>query len=186
MIGPGPPQLSYLIHDHYLEVAKNSKVDSLHPGYGFLSENASFVEALEARNITFVGPSADSIRKMGSKAESKRIMENAYVPVVPGYHGENQDPNHLMAEAQKIGYPVMLKASMGGGGKGMRIVRSPSEFMEKLESAKNEAMKGFADDAMIIEKYIERPRHIEFQIFGDKFGNYVHLFERDCTLQRRH
>jgi len=174
------------VHDHYLEVAKNSKADSLHPGYGFLSENADFVEELEKRKITFVGPSADSIRKMGSKAESKRIMENAYVPVVPGYHGENQEPEQLKVEAKKIGYPVMLKATMGGGGKGMRIVRSSGEFMEKLESAKNEAMKGFGNDGMIIEKYIERPRHIEFQIFGDKHGNYVHLFERDCTLQRRH
>ena len=186
LIGPGPPSLSYLLTDHYMEVAKNSKCDALHPGYGFLSENADFIDELERRKITFVGPSAEAVRKMGSKSESKRIMEAAFVPVVPGYHGKEQDPNHLLAESKKIGFPVMLKASMGGGGKGMRIVWDEKEFMEKLQSAKNEAMKGFANDEMIIEKYIQRPRHIEFQVFGDTHGNYVHLHERDCTVQRRH
>jgi len=123
---------------------------------------------------------------MGNKAEAKKIMEAAYVPVVPGYHGEDQEPETLLAESQRIGFPVMIKAVMGGGGKGMRIVNNKREFLEKLESAKNEAMRGFGDDRMIIEKYIEKPRHIEFQIFGDHFGNYVHMYERDCTVQRRH
>lgn len=172
--------------DHYIEAAKMSRVDALHPGYGFLSENAAFVDMLEQKNITFIGPSSSAIRSMGSKAESKRIMESARVPVVPGYHGEQNDPEHLLSEAKKIGFPVMLKASLGGGGKGMRIVRSEREFMQQLESAKNEARKGFNDDHMIIEKYIEKPRHIEVQVFGDKHGNYLYLNERDCTVQRRH
>ena len=186
LIGPPKPIDSYLVVDHYLEIASNSKSDVLHPGYGFLSENADFVDLLEKKKIAFVGPPSSAIRSMGSKAESKKIMVNAKVPVVPGYHGESKDPKVLLAEARKIGFPVMLKASLGGGGKGMRIVRKESEFMDHLESAQNEAMKGFNDDHMIIEKYIERPRHIEVQVFGDKHGNYVYLNERDCTVQRRH
>jgi 3-methylcrotonyl-CoA carboxylase alpha subunit len=182
LIGPPKPIESYLVVDHYLEIASNSKSDVLHPGYGFLSENADFVDLLEKKKIAFVGPPSSAIRSMGSKAESKKIMVDAKVPVVPGYHGESKDPNVLLSEAKKIGFPVMLKASLGGGGKGMRIVRAESEFMDHLESAKNEAMKGFNDDHMIIEKYIERPRHIEVQVFGDKHGNYVYLNERDCTV----
>ena len=154
--------------------------------YGFLSENADFVELLQEKGITFIGPPADAIRKMGSKSEAKKIMTAASVPCLTGYHGDNQDPAHLLAESKRIGFPVMLKASLGGGGKGMRIVHSEAEFMESLESAKREAMKGFKDDHMIIEKYIERPRHIEMQVFGDSHGNYLHLNERDCTMQRRH
>jgi 3-methylcrotonyl-CoA carboxylase alpha subunit len=141
---------------------------------------------LEKKKIVFVGPPSSAIRAMGSKAESKKIMEAAKVPIVPGYHGDSKDPEVLLKESKRIGFPVMLKASLGGGGKGMRIVRNEGEFMQQLESAKNEAMKGFKDDHMIIEKYIEKPRHIEVQVFGDKHGNYVYLNERDCTVQRRH
>jgi 3-methylcrotonyl-CoA carboxylase alpha subunit len=186
LIGPPKPIDSYLVMDHYMEVAATSGASALHPGYGFLSENAEFVDLLEKKKIIFVGPPASAIRSMGSKAESKKIMVKAGVPVVPGYHGESKDPAVLLAEAKKIGFPVMLKASLGGGGKGMRIVKNEAEFMTQLDSAKNEAMKGFKDDHMIIEKYIERPRHIEVQVFGDKHGNYVYLNERDCTVQRRH
>ena len=185
-IGPPKPIESYLVIDHLMQVAADSKANAVHPGYGFLSENYEFVTKREKKGITFVGPPAEAIKAMGSKAESKRIMEAAGVPLVPGYHGESKDPKVLLAEAKKIGFPVMLKASLGGGGKGMRIVRSESEFMDALESAKNEARKGFNDDHMIIEKYIERPRHIEVQVFGDKHGNYIYLNERDCTVQRRH
>lgn len=186
LIGRSKPINSYLVQQHYIQAAIDTKADALHPGYGFLSENAEFVDSLEKKNITFVGPPSSAIRSMGSKAESKKIMVSARVPVVPGYHGESKDPQVLLAESKKIGFPVMLKASLGGGGKGMRIVRNEAEFMEQLESAKNEAMKGFKDDHMIIEKYIEKPRHIEVQVFGDKHGNYIHLNERDCTVQRRH
>jgi 3-methylcrotonyl-CoA carboxylase alpha subunit len=186
LIGPPKPIDSYLVVDHYIEVAANSNANAIHPGYGFLSENADFVDLLEKKKITFVGPPSSAIRAMGSKAESKKIMERAGVPIVPGYHGESKDPNVLLAEARRIGFPVMLKASLGGGGKGMRICMKESDFFQQLESAKNEAMKGFKDDHMILEKYIERPRHIEVQVFGDKHGNYVYLNERDCTVQRRH
>lgn len=165
-----------------MEVVKYTKSTAVHPGYGFLSENADFVDLLESKDITFVGPPASAIRQMGSKSESKKIMERAGVPILQGYHGDNQDPAFLQQQAQKIGYPVMLKASLGGGGKGMRIVRSDAEFGEQLEAAKREALKGFNDEHMIIEKYVERPRHIEMQVFGDKHGNYVHLHERDCTV----
>lgn len=169
-----------------MQVAIDSKSNAVHPGYGFLSEKHDFVQRLEDKGITFVGPPAEAIKAMGSKAESKRIMEAAGVPLVPGYHGESKDPQVLLEEARKIGFPVMLKASLGGGGKGMRIVKLESEFMNALEAAKNESRKGFNDDHMIIEKYIEKPRHIEVQVFGDKHGNYVYLNERDCTVQRRH
>jgi 3-methylcrotonyl-CoA carboxylase alpha subunit len=161
LIGPPKPIDSYLVIDHYLEIAANSKSDAIHPGYGFLSENVHFVERLNKKGITFVGPPAEAIRAMGSKAESKKIMENARVPIVPGYHGESKDPAVLLRESKRIGFPVMLKASLGGGGKGMRIVHNEAEFMTQLESAKNEAMKGFKDDHMIVEKYIAKPRHIE-------------------------
>lgn len=186
LIGPPKPMDSYLVMQHYIECAQNSKAEALHPGYGFLSENAEFVDLLETKRIAFVGPPSEAIRKMGSKAESKKIMQEARVPILPGYHGESKDPELLLAEAKKIGFPVMLKASLGGGGKGMRIVHKEEDFHQELESAKNESMKGFKDDHMILEKYIERPRHIEVQVFGDKHGNYVYLNERDCTVQRRH
>lgn len=154
--------------------------------YGFLSENADFVELIASKGLTFVGPPADAIRKMGSKSESKRIMEAAGVPILKGYHGDNQDPQFLLEQSRQIGFPVMLKASLGGGGKGMRIVNNEAEFMDQLDAAKREAMKGFNDDHMIVEKYVTRPRHIEVQVFGDQHGNYVHMYERDCTVQRRH
>ena len=154
--------------------------------YGFLSENADFVELLESKDLTFVGPPASAIRKMGSKSESKKIMEQAGVPILQGYHGDEQSPEFLLQKSREIGFPVMLKASLGGGGKGMRIVHNEDEFMEQLDAAKREAMKGFNDDHMIVEKYVVHPRHIEVQVFGDKLGNYVHMYERDCTVQRRH
>ncbi|CAD8047112.1 unnamed protein product [Paramecium primaurelia] len=184
----GPPQAlqSYLKSDKIIDVALSTKSQAIHPGYGFLSENAQFSEDCQKNDIIFVGPSADSIRKMGSKSESKIIMTNAKVPVVPGYHGENQDPNFLLQEAEKIGFPVLIKAVMGGGGIGMKIVRQKSEFLEALDSAKKESQFSFKDERVLIEKYIEKPRHIEVQIFGDKHNNYVHLFERDCSIQRRH
>lgn len=186
LIGPPPPQQSYLKMDHILDVALRSGAEAIHPGYGFLSENAKFVNLLEQNSIEFVGPPASAIEKMGSKSESKRIMENANVPIVRGYHGDEQDEKFLLNEAHKIGFPVMLKASLGGGGKGMRICRSEKDFSQQMEAARREAMKGFGDDHMLIEKYIEKPRHIEVQVFGDKNGNYVHLNERDCSVQRRH
>jgi 3-methylcrotonyl-CoA carboxylase alpha subunit len=186
MIGPPQPSLSYLKVDHIMDVAHRTGAQAIHPGYGFLSENAAFVHELNANNIEFIGPPASAIDKMGSKSESKAIMDAANVPIVRGYHGDNQDPDFLLQEAHKIGFPVMLKASLGGGGKGMRIVMNESEFFDQLEAAKREGMKSFSDDHMLIEKYIEKPRHIEVQVFGDKLGNYVHLNERDCSVQRRH
>ena len=153
--------MSYLKIDHILGVAHKTGSQAIHPGYGFLSENAGFVKVLEENNIQFVGPPASAIDKMGSKSESKFIMDNANVPIVKGYHGDNQDPNFLLEEARKIGFPVMLKASLGGGGKGMRIVMKESEFFDQLDAAKREGLKSFSDDHMLIEKYIEKPRHIE-------------------------
>ena len=153
--------MSYLKIDHILDVAHKTGSQAIHPGYGFLSENAGFVKVLEENNIQFVGPPASAIDKMGSKSESKFIMDNANVPIVKGYHGDNQDPNFLLEEARKIGFPVMLKASLGGGGKGMRIVMKESEFFDQLDAAKREGLKSFSDDHMLIEKYIEKPRHIE-------------------------
>jgi len=162
LIGPPAPASSYLVNSHILEVAVNTGAEAVHPGYGFLSENSGFVKDLEKDNIKFIGPSAKAIESMGSKSMSKHIMSAANVPVVPGYHGEDQDPQLLLNEAKKIGFPVMLKAVLGGGGKGMRIVRTEKDFFQMLDEAKREAMKGFADDNMLIEKYIENPRHIEF------------------------
>jgi 3-methylcrotonyl-CoA carboxylase alpha subunit len=175
-----------LQQERLIELALKTGSEAVHPGYGFLSENAGFVKKLEDAKVKFVGPPASAITKMGSKAESKFIMGNANVPIVPGFHGEEQDPAFLLAESKKIGFPVLLKASLGGGGKGMRLVRNEGEFMQQLEAAKREAMKGFSDDHMIIEKYVTKPRHIEVQVFGDAHGNYVHLNERDCSVQRRH
>ncbi|CAG8839470.1 19191_t:CDS:2, partial [Racocetra persica] len=159
---------------------------AIHPGYGFLSENPKFAECLANENIVFIGPPASAMISMGSKSESKDIMIAANVPVVPGYHGTNQDPQFLKEQASKIGYPVLIKAIKGGGGKGMRIVNDSSEFEIQLESSKREAIKSFADDQVLIEKYLETPRHVEVQIFADTQGNVVHLFERDCSVQRRH
>ncbi|MCD9146424.1 acetyl/propionyl/methylcrotonyl-CoA carboxylase subunit alpha [Pseudophaeobacter flagellatus] len=185
-IGHGSaPADSYLLGDEIIALAKQSGAKAIHPGYGFLSENPDFVEAVEAAGLTFIGPSADAIRKMGLKDAAKVLMEAAGVPVVPGYHGANQQADFLKAEADKIGYPVLIKAVAGGGGKGMRLVEAGSEFAEALASARGEATTAFGNADVLIEKYIQQPRHIEIQVFGD--GTHaVHLFERDCSLQRRH
>ncbi|KAL7645496.1 UNVERIFIED_CONTAM: hypothetical protein RMT77_003882 [Armadillidium vulgare] len=185
-IGPAAVQQSYLRSDKVLNAAKESKAQAIHPGYGFLSENTEFAESCEKENIIFIGPPASAIRDMGIKSTSKYIMSSAGVPVVGGYHGEEQSPEKLFEEAKKIGFPVMIKAVRGGGGKGMRICMSEEEFMSQLNSAKTEGMKSFGDEVMLIEKYVERPRHVEVQVFGDKHDNYVYLFERDCSVQRRH
>ncbi|PVV05448.1 hypothetical protein BB560_000041 [Smittium megazygosporum] len=185
-IGPAPANQSYLNKSEILKVVQKSGAQGVHPGYGFLSENADFAEYLENNNVSFIGPPPSAIRDMGSKSTSKKIMEAANVPVVPGYHGSNQDPDFLKQEANKIGYPVLIKAVLGGGGKGMRIVQNEQEFQEKLEASKRESMKSFNDDNVLIEKYIVDPRHVEVQVFADKYGNTVYLFERDCSVQRRH
>ncbi|KAI8137005.1 carbamoyl-phosphate synthase L chain, ATP binding domain-containing protein [Fennellomyces sp. T-0311] len=186
LIGPAASAQSYLSMDKILNVARLTGAQAIHPGYGFLSENAEFADRVKAEKLAFIGPSGDAMRSMGSKSESKYIMEDAGVPVVPGYHGENQDVGFLKEQAEKIGYPVLIKAVKGGGGKGMRIVRSPSEFEEMLESSKRESIKSFGDDKVLVEKYLERPRHVEVQVFADQHDNCVHLFERDCSVQRRH
>ena len=185
-IGPPPALESYLNASAIIEAARSSGADAIHPGYGFLSENPDFVEAVEAAGLVFIGPSAASIRAMGLKDAAKRLMEKAGVPVVPGYHGEAQDLVILAGKANEIGYPVLIKARAGGGGKGMRLVERTEDFREALASARREAKAAFGDDRVLVEKYIEKPRHIEVQIFGDTHGNIVHLFERDCSLQRRH
>lgn len=184
-IGGPAPRDSYLRGDAIIAAAIASGAQAIHPGYGFLSENPDFVEAVEAAGLTFIGPSAQAIRAMGLKDAAKALMLDAGVPVVPGYHGTNQDPEHLAGAADAIGYPVLIKAVAGGGGKGMRRVDSPEEFMEALESAKAEAAGAFGNDTVLIEKWIGQPRHIEVQVFGDG-TRCVHLFERDCSLQRRH
>jgi 3-methylcrotonyl-CoA carboxylase alpha subunit len=182
--GPRPAE-SYLRGDVIIAAARETGAEAIHPGYGFLSENPDFVEAVEAAGLIFIGPSARAIRAMGLKDAAKALMEEAGVPVVPGYHGADQDPEHLAGAAEAIGYPVLIKAVAGGGGKGMRRVDVPAEFMAALESAKGEAATAFGNDAVLIEKYVEKPRHIEVQVFGDG-TRAVHLFERDCSLQRRH
>jgi 3-methylcrotonyl-CoA carboxylase alpha subunit len=185
-IGPSPPRQSYLVGDRILAAARESAAAAIHPGYGFLSENAEFAEAVEAAGLVWVGPKAASIRAMGLKDAAKKLMAGAGVPVTPGYLGEDQAPEPLQSEADAIGYPVLIKAVAGGGGKGMRKVNASGEFQEMLASCKREAAASFGDDKVLIEKYVERPRHIEVQVFGDTHGNVVHLFERDCSLQRRH
>ncbi|HEX8571579.1 MAG TPA: acetyl/propionyl/methylcrotonyl-CoA carboxylase subunit alpha [Allosphingosinicella sp.] len=185
-IGASPARESYLVGEKIIAAAKATGAEAIHPGYGFLSENAEFAEAVEAAGLVWVGPKASSIRAMGLKDAAKKLMSAAGVPVTPGYHGEDQDPERLQAEADAIGYPVLIKAVAGGGGKGMRKVNSDGEFQEMLASCKREAAASFGDDRVLIEKYVERPRHIEVQVFGDTHGNVVHLFERDCSLQRRH
>jgi len=184
-IGGSAPADSYLRGDVIITAALQTGAQAIHPGYGFLSENPDFVDAVKAAGLVFIGPSADAIRAMGLKDNAKVLMEKAGVPVVPGYHGAAQDPALLADEAGKIGYPVLIKAVAGGGGKGMRLVEAVAEFSDALAAAKAEALNGFGNDAVLIEKYIQRPRHIEVQVFGDG-TNAVHLFERDCSLQRRH
>ena len=185
-IGGPRPADSYLRGDAILEVARATGAEAIHPGYGFLSENADFAEAVEAAGLRFIGPSAASMRKMGSKAGAKDLMAAAGVPVVPGYTGEDQTPDTLAREAARIGFPLMIKAAHGGGGKGMRIVRALEEFMPNLESCQREAQNAFGRDRVLLERYIESPRHIELQVFGDSHGNAIHLNERECSAQRRY
>ncbi|MEM8815159.1 MAG: biotin carboxylase N-terminal domain-containing protein [Pseudomonadota bacterium] len=185
-IGPAAASESYLRIDKLLEAALNSGADAVHPGYGFLSENARFPEALEKAGISFIGPTAETIRAMGSKSAAKTLMQAADVPVLPGYEGEDQSLETFAKEADEIGYPVLLKASAGGGGKGMRLVTDARDLQEALTSGKREAQSAFGDDRFLLEKYLERPRHLEVQIFGDGRGEVVHVFERDCSIQRRH
>ncbi|MEY4439031.1 MAG: Acetyl-/propionyl-coenzyme carboxylase alpha chain [Pseudomonadota bacterium] len=185
-IGGSAPKDSYLRWERILQAAKDTGAHAVHPGYGFLSENEDFAKACAAAGLVFIGPPASAILAMGLKAESKQLMEKAGVPLVPGYHAADQDPALLQREADRIGYPALIKASAGGGGKGMRVVNSSAEFADALASCKREAINSFGDDAVLIEKYVQRPRHIEIQVFGDTHGNCVYLFERDCSVQRRH
>ena len=185
-LGPGDARATYLSVDKVIDAARTAGADALHPGYGFLSERAELAAACDDAGIVFVGPKASSIAAMGSKAESRRLMQSLGVPVVPGYDGEDQSRETLTREAARIGFPLLVKASAGGGGKGMKIVRAQEELQPAIESAAREAAKAFGDDRLLLERYIEEPRHVEFQIFGDGRGNIVHLFERDCSIQRRH
>ncbi|WP_226468641.1 acetyl-CoA carboxylase biotin carboxylase subunit [Luteimonas panaciterrae] len=185
-IGGPRPADSYLRGDAILDAARRSGAQAIHPGYGFLSENADFADAVEAAGLVFIGPKAASMRKMGSKAGAKELMQAAGVPVVPGYTGEDQSADVLAREAERIGFPLMIKAAHGGGGKGMRIVRNAAEFLPNLESCQREARNAFGRDRVLLERYIEQPRHIEIQVFGDSRGNAIHLFERECSAQRRY
>jgi 3-methylcrotonyl-CoA carboxylase alpha subunit len=186
LIGPPPARESYLNIQAILDAARNSGAAAVHPGYGFLSENADFAEACAEMGLVFIGPPASAIRAMGSKAAAKALMQRQGVPLVPGYHGEDQEPARLLDEAERIGFPVLIKASAGGGGRGMRVVGSATEFASALAGAKREAAAAFGDDRVLIEKYLQRPRHVEVQIFADHHGDTIHLFERDCSIQRRH
>jgi 3-methylcrotonyl-CoA carboxylase alpha subunit len=185
-IGPPPVAESYLRGAAIIDAALATGAQAIHPGYGFLSENPDFAEAVEATGLIFIGPPAASIRAMGLKDAAKRLMESTGVPVVPGYHGAEQDAGFLAAEAGRIGYPVLIKARAGGGGKGMRLVETPTDFADALASARREAQVSFGDAGVIVEKYVTTPRHIEVQVFADAHGNVIHTFERDCSLQRRH
>lgn len=186
LIGPAAAKDSYLRGQKIIEVAKATGAQAIHPGYGFLSENAEFAEAVQAAGLVFIGPPGSSMRAMGSKSAAKQLMEGANVPLVPGYHGDEQDPTFLRQQADRIGYPVLLKASAGGGGKGMRVVERSEDFESALASCKREAISSFGDDKVLVEKYLIRPRHIEIQVFADSHGNCVYLHERDCSVQRRH
>ena len=185
-IGASPAAESYLVGEKIIAAAKESDAEAIHPGYGFLSENADFAQAVIDAGLIWVGPKPDSIRAMGLKDAAKTLMEAAGVPTTPGYIGDNQDATFLAKQAKKIGYPVLIKAVAGGGGKGMRKVDAAGDFADSLASCQREAKASFGNDIVLIEKWIESPRHIEVQIFGDSHGNVVHLFERDCSLQRRH
>jgi 3-methylcrotonyl-CoA carboxylase alpha subunit len=185
-VGAAPARESYLLSDAILRAALETGAQAVHPGYGFLSENEAFAEACVKAGIVFVGPPALAIAAMGSKSAAKTLMDKAGVPLVPGYHGEQQDPNFLLQQADSIGYPVLIKASSGGGGKGMRVVTSRDAFQDALGSCKREALSSFGDDKVLIERYLQKPRHIEIQVFADQHGNCIYLFERDCSVQRRH
>ncbi len=186
LLGPAAARESYLVADKIIDACKRTGAQAVHPGYGFLSENEEFAEALAANGITFIGPPASAIRAMGSKSEAKKLMGTAKVPLTPGYHGDDQTPELLHKEADAIGYPVLIKAAAGGGGKGMRLVEKSEDFPDALASCKREAISSFGDDHVLIEKYITKPRHVEIQVFADTLGNCVYLFERDCSVQRRH
>lgn len=185
-IGPGPAKDSYLVVEKIIEAALKTGAQAIHPGYGFLAENEAFCLACAEAGLVFIGPPASAIRAMGSKSEARKLMERADVPLTPGYHGDDQDPVRLAREAAAIGYPVLIKAAAGGGGKGMRRVERPGDFAAELASCQREAAAAFGSAHVLIEKYILRPRHIEIQVFADSHGNVVHLFERDCSVQRRH
>ena len=185
-LGPPPPRESYLDGDAIIAVARKAGAQAIHPGYGFLSENELFAAACARAGLVFIGPPPSAIAAMGSKSAAKRIMGAANVPLVPGYHGDDQNPKLLAAEAEKIGYPVLIKATAGGGGKGMKIVEKAADFAAALASAQREAQSSFGDDRVLLEKYLTAPRHIEIQVFADTHGNAVYLFERDCSVQRRH
>ena len=186
LIGPASVKESYLVIERIIAAARQTGAQAIHPGYGFLSENEAFCHACDEAGIVFIGPPVAAIHAMGSKSEAKKIMGAAGVPLTPGYHGDDQDPAHLHQQADEIGYPVLIKAAAGGGGKGMRLVEKSADFIEMLASCKREAISSFGDDHVLVEKYITRPRHIEIQVFGDSHGNCVYLFERDCSVQRRH
>jgi acetyl-CoA carboxylase biotin carboxylase subunit len=185
-IGPAASSASYLLGDRILEVALTSGCDAIHPGYGFLSENADFAESCEAAGVCFIGPPPEAIRMMGDKTAARRLMESAGVPMAPGTVSAVSDPGEALRTAVKIGFPILIKAAAGGGGKGMRVVESEGDFLRSMQAAKREAMAAFADERVFIEKYIVQPKHIEFQILADSRGQIVHLFERDCSIQRRH
>ncbi len=185
-IGPAASAKSYLNIERIIQAAQETGADAIHPGYGFLSENGAFVRACQSAEIIFIGPDAESIEAMGLKDAAKKLMEQSGVPVVPGYHGDNQNAAFLATQADQLGYPVLIKARAGGGGKGMRKVESASDFEQALAGAQREGGASFGDDRVLVEKYVGLPRHIEIQVFGDRHGNVVHLFERDCSLQRRH
>jgi len=185
-IGESAPSASYLDQEKIIAVAQKSLADAIHPGYGFLSENAAFARKCQEAEIIFIGPNPEAVEAMGSKSNAKSLMQKHGVPVVPGYQGKDQSLEKLKTEAEKIGFPLLLKATAGGGGKGMRVVQKVEEVEKSIQAAKNEAQSSFGDDELIIEKYIASGRHIEFQIFGDKHGHVIHLLERECTIQRRH
>jgi 3-methylcrotonyl-CoA carboxylase alpha subunit len=185
-IGPAPARDSYLSIQRIIDTALQAGAQAIHPGYGFLSENPTFADACEQAGLIFIGPPASAMRAMGSKSAAKALMETSGVPLLPGYHGENQDPALLAAQAERIGFPVVIKAVSGGGGRGMRVVTSATEFQTALDSARQEGASAFGDDRVLVERYLTRPRHIEVQVFADTLGNAVHLFERDCSAQRRH
>ncbi len=185
-IGPAAARESYLVIDKIIAAAKQAGAQAIHPGYGFLSENEDFCHACDEAGIVFIGPPVSAIRAMGSKSEAKKLMEKAGVPLTPGYHGDHQEPGFLNVRADAIGYPVLIKAAAGGGGKGMRLVERSEDFLDALASCKREAASSFGSDHVLVEKYLTRPRHIEIQVFGDTQGNVVYLFERDCSVQRRH
>ncbi len=186
LLGPAPSSQSYLLGDKIIEIAKAAQADAIHPGYGFLSENADFADAVQKSDIVFIGPSGDAMRKMGAKIGAKEIAGKANVPLVPGTEGAITDVKEAQRFAEEIGFPVLVKASAGGGGKGMRIVEKSSEFTDQVERAMSEAASAFGDSAVFVEKYIGKPKHIEIQILADKHGNVLYLFERECSIQRRH